>query len=138
MIRPAIGLASVVAVVLVLRHRFVSVLVEGDSMAPTLRAGQRVLVRRTRAAHRGQVIVLASPLGTGSPPWLIKRVAAAPGDPVPRDTVPALRDASERWVPTDQLVLLGDNPAASYDSRRAGYFTAGTVLGVVVRVPRGR
>ena len=31
------------------------------------------------------------------------------------------------------LVLLGDNPASGYDSRRAGYFDASTMLGVAVR-----
>lgn len=130
------------AALVVLRRRFVSVLIYGNSMEPTLRPGQRVLVRRTGAdrVRRGQVVVLANPTGAppeaGSPPWLIKRVAAVPGDPVPRETVPALRYVTEPRVPAGRLVLLGDNHAASYDSRRAGYFTADTVLGIVVRTLR--
>ncbi|MGH3758723.1 S26 family signal peptidase [Actinophytocola sp.] len=147
MIGATIGAAlavSLAAAVIALRRRFVSVLVEGTSMEPTLSAGQRVLVRRTGAEriHCGQLVVLARPTGAvtrpepGDPPWLIKRVAAVAGDPVPRDTVPALRYASEPRVPAGRLVVLGDNQAASYDSRRAGYFTASTVLGVVVRLPR--
>jgi signal peptidase I len=31
------------------------------------------------------------------------------------------------------LVLLGDNPAASFDSRQAGFFPAERLLGAVVR-----
>lgn len=64
---------------------------------------------------------------------MIKRVAAVPGDPVPRDEVPALADVPEACVLPGKLVLLGDNPDVSYDSRRAGYFPAERVLGVVVR-----
>jgi len=60
-------------------------------------------------------------------------LVAVPGDPIPRDRVPALAGVSEGCVPPGKLVLLGDNPANSYDSRRAGYFPAERVLGVVVR-----
>lgn len=134
-----------VAGLAVLRRRYVSVLIEGTSMEPTLHAGQRVLVRRTCAQRlrRGQVVVLANPTdtppeagtppGTGNPPWLIKRILAVPGEPVPRETVQALRHVTERRVPAGRLVLLGDNQAASYDSRRAGYFPTDTLLGIVVR-----
>jgi signal peptidase I len=133
--------ACAVALVLV-RRRFVAVLIEGDSMEPTLRAGQRVLVRRVGPGRvrLGDVVVLANPndlaLELGSPAWLIKRVAAVPGDPVPRETVPALRNVTEALVPAGRLVLLGDNPAAGYDSRRTGYFTSDALLGVVARTLR--
>jgi signal peptidase I len=133
-------LAVLGTALMILRRRFLSVLVEGSSMEPTLHAGQRVLVRRTEVAdlRRGQVVVVARP-ADGPPPradvpsWLIKRVAAVPGDPIPREAVPALRHVVEPRVPAGRLVLLGDNHAASFDSRRVGYFSADTLLGTVVR-----
>ncbi|HEX6870848.1 MAG TPA: S26 family signal peptidase [Micromonosporaceae bacterium] len=138
------ALAVLFAGALVLRLRFVAVQVEGVSMEPTFHGGQWVLVRRTSVSRlrRGQVVVVAlrpesePPIEVGDPPWMIKRVAALPGDPVPRVEVPALTHVPEPTVPADRLVLLGDNPAASHDSRRHGYFDADTLLGVVVRVLR--
>ncbi|NUR89731.1 MAG: S26 family signal peptidase, partial [Nonomuraea sp.] len=62
-----------------------------------------------------------------------KRLAAVPGDPIPRDAVPALRDAPGSRVPDGHLVVLGDNPARSYDSRRTGYLKADRLFGVVLR-----
>jgi signal peptidase I len=56
--------------------------------------------------------------------WLVKRLAAGPGEPAPDD---------DRVVPADRMVLLGDNPAHSTDSRQVGYFAASDLLGVVVR-----
>jgi signal peptidase I len=131
------SLSLLVALVVVgaamLRAGFVAVRVEGASMEPTLRTGDRVLVRRVRPhrVRRGQVVVLAHRRQPGDPPWLIKRAVAVPGDTVPR--VPALAGAEESVVPAGSLVVLGDNPRASFDSRQAGYFRADTLLGVVVR-----
>ncbi|WP_229398338.1 S26 family signal peptidase [Micromonospora okii] len=133
-----------------LSRLLVSVTVHGVSMEPTYRQGDRVLVRR-RPADAGEVVVVEQPDPDGrwrSPElsdrpaeltrrrWLIKRVAAAPGDEVPRDRVPALADAAEGRVPPGHLVLLGDNPRASLDSRSLGYFPATRVLGTVVGRPR--
>ena len=128
-----IGIAAAVAggAFAVLRGRFVAVTVQGESMAPTLRTGQRILVRRTRTVHRGQIVVLANPSESvragASPPWLVKRAAAVPGDPVP-DGVPETGP-----VPMGKLVLIGDNTEPGYDSRRVGYFDATTLLGVMIR-----
>jgi len=90
--------------VLVLRARLVAVLVQGDSMEPTLRPGDRVLVRRMplRRVRRGQLVVFAPPpdLPTtlDNPLWLVKRVVALPGDTVPSE-VPALRAGAAGRVP---------------------------------------
>ncbi|GAT67195.1 signal peptidase I [Planomonospora sphaerica] len=63
--------------------------------------------------------------------WMIKRVAAVPGDPRPV-SVPAR--AGETAVPDGCLVLLGDNAGHSLDSRHFGYAPAGSVVGRVVRL----
>jgi signal peptidase I len=64
---------------------------------------------------------------------MIKRVIAVPGDPVPRDEVPALRHVPERVVPDGCLVVLGDNAEDSRDSRHFGYLPFEKLVGVVVR-----
>jgi signal peptidase I len=123
--------------VLLLRRSLVVVTVFGRSMAPAYCDGDRVLVRRTSVSgiQCGQVVVFLRPDPDRREPrrWMIKRVAALPGDPVPRHTVPALAGRTEVVVPPDLLVLLGDNAAASYDSRQVGYFPADRLLGVAVR-----
>jgi signal peptidase I len=135
-----------------LSRRFVAVTVRGQSMEPTFHDGDWLLVRRGRAPVRGQVVVVERPavlLAPGGQPlldsvsrsisvapeyrWVVKRVAAISGDPVPRDKVPALASVPEHRVPPGKLVLLGDNQQASFDSRRLGYFPDDQVLGVVVR-----
>ena len=65
--------------------------------------------------------------------WMLKRAAAVPGDPIPRDQIPALRHVPEPMVPAGHLVVLGDNAAASLDSRQFGYVTRERLLGVAVR-----
>ena len=71
--------------------------------------------------------------------WVIKRVAAVPGDPRPDACPPATVESPEGQVPPGKLVLLGDNPAWSHDSRQMGYFPAERLLGVVVRrIARGQ
>jgi len=115
-------------------------------MWPTFCPGDRVLVRRVRAGRlrAGQVAVVEQPGDDGdwpAPPrgpvgrrqWVIKRIAAVPGDPRPEACKAAAADRPERLVPAGQLVLFGDNPGWSYDSRQFGYFPARRLLGVVVR-----
>jgi signal peptidase I len=150
----SLGLTTVVR----LRWRLVAVTVRGSSMEPTYREGDRVLVDRAHVLSVGQVVVVEGPVVAKAeqpahgllwrhPPvrprsrpdavsgrsWLIKRVAAVPGDPVPRDRVPALSSTREDRVPHGKVVLVGDNPDASFDSRQAGYFPAERLLGAVLR-----
>ena len=76
------------------------VAVEGDSMRPALEPGDRVLALRTRGRYRvrpGQLVVVRDPR---QPARLLVKRAAAAG--------------------TDGVVVLGDNPAASTDSRAFG------------------
>ncbi|WP_405087351.1 S26 family signal peptidase [Microbispora sp. NBC_01389] len=68
----------------------------------------------------------------GGTSWLIKRIAAVPGDRVPDQVMAGVRAAPGDLVPAGRLVVLGDDPA-SMDSRRWGYLRTDEVLGVVVR-----
>ncbi|MEU6097838.1 S26 family signal peptidase [Streptomyces sp. NPDC047079] len=116
------------------RH-LVLVTVRGRSMEPTYYNRDQVLVVRGTTALRNRVIVVADPREDEG--FLIKRVLATPGDPVPRDRVAALSHVQEQQVPSGKLVLLGDNPDQSLDSRQIGYFSDSSVLGsVLLRVFR--
>ncbi|WP_049569515.1 S26 family signal peptidase [Nonomuraea sp. SBT364] len=137
----ALGAPFVVAAWL--RRTFVVVTVWGQSMSPTLLPNERVLVRRAPLARvrRGDIVILRS--GEEDPgaarrsdlarSWIIKRVLAAPGDVLPKGEVPSLADAPEDRVPPGRLVVIGDNPARSTDSRTRGYFAGEDLLGVMVR-----
>jgi len=133
-------------VALTLRRRFVVVTVNGDSMWPTLKPGDRVLVRRTRLSQlrAGHVVVIESPGidrdwstplhgSTRHHSWIIKRVAGVPGDLRPGDCLPGQAGAPERQVPAGKLVVIGDNRSWSQDSRQWGYFPGERLLGIVVR-----
>lgn len=126
-----------------MRRRLVVVAVSGSSMAPTYEPGSRVLVRRRRPdrLRRGDVVVVERPApGRGwsdLPPldnrltgreWIIKRLAALPGDGVPQSVRSAVGTGH---VPPRSLVLLGDNPVSA-DSRLWGFFPSDRLLGVVV------
>ncbi|WUS75915.1 S26 family signal peptidase [Kribbella sp. NBC_01245] len=127
------------------RRRLVVVDVQGPSMEPTLYDGDRVLVRRTplAAIRTGDLVVVARPSlpeFAAAGPWVIKRVAATAGEQIP----PVIRhswaendiDFAGAFVPDGRLLLLGDNPARSGDSRHWGFTTGDAVLGVVTRSMR--
>jgi signal peptidase I len=131
-----VALAVIVAVagwVVVLRRRLLVVTVLGVSMEPTYRSGDRLLVRRSRlkAIRTGQIVVVqlsgATP-GDSTAGRLVKRAVAVPGDPVPPQ-IPI----ADQIVPEGRLLVLGDNPARSNDSRRLGYIPADALIGVVLR-----
>lgn len=139
-----LGLVPLAGCLMVARRRYTVVSVNGGSMLPTLRPGDRVLVRRMPVGRVrvGDVVLCLhhlprSPLADEGatarrrpiPTWVIKRVAAVPGDPVPDLAIPE----PERIVPAGSVVLLGDNPAVSEDSRQAGFFRLEQIRGRVVR-----
>lgn len=146
-----VGAAVVVAAALALlvrARRLVVVDVRGPSMEPTLYDGDRVLVRRAplTAVRTGDLVVVARPHSHefATPgPWVIKRVAATAGERIP----PVIRrswadnddiDFTGAFVPVGRLLLLGDNPALSGDSRHWGFTAGDAVLGVVTRSMRAR
>jgi signal peptidase I len=170
-----VGLAAGAAV---LRRRVAIVAVVGPSMQPALMTGDRVLVRRARIGElrRGQIVVIEVPDADGrwpaEPPrwpprqrqwgrdqWMIKRVAAVPGDRRPAGMTRVAPDGAamppdgaamppdgaamppdgaavppdDTAVPPDRFAVLGDNAANSLDSRKIGYIPAERLLGVMVR-----
>ena len=90
-----IPLAAGVLGLMLARRRFVVVTVAGVSMEPTLRPGDRVLVRRrgSDSLRIGAIVVFREPDDNlpGAPApraasqrWVIKRIAALPGHSRPR------------------------------------------------------
>lgn len=77
-------------------------------MAPTLEPGDRLLVTRGRRARPGDLVALPDPRAADR--LLVKRVGAVEGDTV---------------------TVLGDNPAASTDSRQFGPVPTRSLLGRV-------
>jgi signal peptidase I len=134
-----------------LRRKIAVVTVRGLSMQPALNAGDRLLIRRVRAdrLRTGQIVVIERPDAGGASPgrpqswppaghdWLIKRLAALPGEPTPDLMLEATAPGTESVVPAGKLVVLGDNLPVSLDSRELGYIPAERVLGVMLRALPG-
>lgn len=118
--------SALLAGIAVLRRRFVVVPVTGTSMAPGISPGARVVVWRGSRARVGMVALIR---GTPDQPFIVKRVAALPGDPVPAAVRTAVRGA--QVVPPGKMVVLADNPAGS-DSRHWGFSGTAEVRGRVI------
>jgi nickel-type superoxide dismutase maturation protease len=86
------------------------VAVEGRSMEPTLAPGDRLLVTRATHLHAGDVVAARDPRDHHR--VVVKRVSA---------------------VLDDEVVLRGDNPRASTDSRIFGAVPRRAVVGRVAR-----
>ncbi len=91
-------------------RRVVRVEVQGHSMSPQLRAGDRVVALRGLRAGPGDVVAAGDPRRPSR--LLIKRVVEVAGD--------------------RSVVLAGDNTEASTDSRRFGMVAPELVVGRVV------
>jgi signal peptidase I len=93
--------------------------VEGDSMEPAFRAGDRLIATRRGRVRVGLVVVAEHP---GRPAFeLIKRVRYGPGDLTP--AADTLGD-DEYWIE-------GDRPERSTDSRQFGPVDRHAIRGVV-------
>ncbi|NUR60412.1 MAG: hypothetical protein HOV87_17390 [Catenulispora sp.] len=139
--------AAAAAAVLWARRRLVLITVDGISMTPTYQPGDRLMVsRRLRGLPAvGQVVVVERPVpGSGwrglkpldrsldNRRWLVKRVAAVPGDPIPELVRQRLGLPDGARVGGGEIVLLGEH-ADSEDSKLWGGFPVDRVLGVVLR-----
>ncbi|MGW1867179.1 S26 family signal peptidase [Streptomyces mauvecolor] len=137
----AVGAGVLLLSVRVLRARVTLVRVTGSSMVPAFADGDRLLVRRTRRVRRGDAVVFRNPLpfgdGDEALPWLVKRVSALPGDPVPPEVRAVVGAPDGSLVPSGSLVVRGD-AARTQDSRHFGYVPRSALLGVVVTRPAGR
>lgn len=157
-VRRPLAWLAIAAVLLGLRWWVVEPLaIPSDSMAPTLRPGDHVLVEKVsspRAWKRGDLLAFTSPGGT----LMVKRLVGVAGDRVAlrdgvlvvnerRPTEPYVdqRDVDGVYygpvrVPSGQVLLLGDSRGDSVDSRRFGPVPTDAVLGKVwARVwPPGR
>ncbi|GAA3709212.1 S26 family signal peptidase [Nonomuraea antimicrobica] len=128
--------------VLSVRRGFLVTVVDGTSMEPALRSGDRVLVRRTKRIRVGQIVVVEFPdLPSGSAPattrgrqLLVKRVVAVQGDRLPTEwEYPDVDGIAGTVVPPGSVVVLGDNRATSWDSRHYGFVRPERLVGVMLR-----
>jgi signal peptidase I len=124
-----LGLVAFVA-----RSWLMVVHIRGTSMVPTLHPDDRALALRvppTRRPRPGEVVVCRTPPMVGGGALLVKRVAAAAGDPLPNGR-PGAR------VPTGRVFLVGDNDHST-DSRYFGTLPQRDVVArVLVRLGSSR
>jgi len=134
---------SFVILLVFLLTEFRIAVVHGDSMLPTYKNGQMVLVNRLpggRVSHGDVVLVKAND------EVLIKRVYRLPGETLSLRDAYRFRHATEYFEPTHRseaplrvpdgrMVVLGDNSAVSDDSRSFGPIALSDVIGKVLNAP---
>jgi signal peptidase I len=147
-------LTALLAALVTLLNVVVSVTsIDGQSMEPTLRQGDRILV--TRGYDRptvGDVVSFMAVERNGQPIRLIKRVVALPGDTVEvigdsawvngrlSDAAPTASVGTESYrigpmtVPDGTVYVLGDNRPVSLDSRWIGFVPLATIDGKAVAI----
>ena len=140
-----------------LASRFIvtAVVIQGKSMTPTLKDGERYYLNRWRYVFippsRGDLVVIKDP---GHADFAVKRIVAKPGDWVnikdgniylngirlnepylPTGTRTDAPDMKEKWIQLGhgQYYVLGDNRRASEDSRFYGVVHRAQILGILVK-----
>ena len=107
--------------------------IDGESMEPTFRPDDVVLALRSRASpviRRGDVVVCRLPAELQGPTgYLVKRVTAVAGDPVPRSE--PVEPGGPRLLAAGRIYLQGDG-ARSYDSTTFGDLPVDAVHGRVI------
>ncbi|HXI52860.1 MAG TPA: signal peptidase I [Candidatus Saccharimonadales bacterium] len=146
---------SVPAYFLASRFIVTAVVVQGRSMTPTLKDGERYYLNRWRyiflPPQRGDIVVIKDP---GHNDFAVKRIVGRPYDWLNlKDGILYLNgkrvqenyldkgvrtdtpDLKERWVQLgrDQYYVLGDNRANSEDSRFYGVVLRENIIGMVIR-----
>lgn len=127
--------------------------VDGDSMAPTLRDQEYLLVTKDYGApRRGDVIVVHLRMSDGRTIQIVKRVVAIAGDQVsvrgdmvtvngrPEEfahesvILDTTYPAADYVIPEGHVYAMGDNRPLSADSRYAGALPLGDIHGRAVAV----
>lgn len=132
---------------------FIPTTVYGESMSPTFKDQDRIVISKTSAIERFDVIVFNAPDQAGEK--YIKRVIGLPGDHIEmKDDVLYINgeafeeiylkenkeetlfsnltgDFSLQEVPRDSLFVMGDNRLYSKDSRRFGFISYDSIIGEV-------
>ncbi|HEX9986174.1 MAG TPA: signal peptidase I [Thermoanaerobaculia bacterium] len=140
-------LAVAVVLALLVRAAIGVYAIPSESMAPTLKVGDHIIVTPYlfgKQPSRGDVVVFRSPLKPDE--LVVKRVIATPGDLIDSRlgrvriggytlAEPYLLRASAsgeigaQLVPSNCYFVMGDNRAASYDSRNWGPLPANYIVG---------
>jgi signal peptidase I len=150
-----IALLSIPAYFVASRFVVTAVVIQGRSMMPTLKDGERYYLNRWRymfvAPQRGDIVVIRDP---GHNDFAVKRVVAQPFDWInlkngqiyingcrlsepylDENTRTDAPDLKEKWIQLgrDQFYVLGDNRANSEDSRFYGRVFRKNILGQLVK-----
>jgi signal peptidase I len=154
-----IGAALLIAIV-IKTFLFQAFWIPSESMVPTLRQDDRVLVNklsyRLHDVNRGDIVVFEAPEGANSDiKDLVKRVVGLPGDTIsfrnghvrvngrrldepylPEGTVTEPKNGvTSIDVPAGSIFVMGDNRGASKDSREFGPIDEDDIVGrVFVRI----
>ena len=139
--------------VLVFNSLFMVTRVNGQSMAPTLKSGSVILVKRSEKVRRFDIVALVERVKENGPSKnIIKRVVGLPGDTITvlngtlyindrKYEEPYLQEKFIKEykkssytlkVPKDMYFVLGDNRDVSKDSRQVGSFVKKSVIGVAM------
>ncbi len=117
-------------------YNFKTIEVQGDSMEPTLTAGDRLLISKAYwligPIKEDDIVVVRNPYENNE--VIIKRVYRTEGGTVGLKNVPETWDITQGQyvVPKGTIFILGDNAAVSQDSRHYGPFAIEDVIGKMV------
>ncbi len=144
-VRISLALGATALIVRRLRRVFQFIVVNGESMRPTLRHGDLLVgKRRIASVSRGDVVVFTvHPDDYGdrelaAPARRVKRIVAVAGDRAPAMLPERLRRQHGEVVPDGHVALAGD-ALVSEGSAQFGYIDVMRVESVVVRrLRRGR
>jgi signal peptidase I len=148
-----VALFSLSGYYLISQYVVTAVQVQGRSMVPTLKDGERYFLNRIvfkwRAPERGDVVVIKDP---GHSDYAVKRIVGLPGESLslmdgavylngarlsepylPRNTRTLTPDRSQKFirVPQDRYFILGDNRGNSEDSRNYGAVHRSQIIGLI-------